>query len=358
MIPPLAFALLLMLTVGWVLLPLIPAIRELLRPTDATPLTQVGQDAGDLAIFAQGFRRYLERELPSDEAASTVQALSAQLRDGTPLLQLNGEAEMLRRVATPDGTIGRLVLTTHPIALTGGETFLYEVYARERFIGGPDAAYRALLTERDAELGARSRVLRWLHVEGDAVIGDGVSLEGRASSGGTMWLGTGVSFRRLRGGRVVVGREEPNEIRPLTPVIANTLKLPRSARQLRGFVRVAGDLTIPAGATFAGNLVVYGNVTIGEGARVGGSIKSHGDCTVGGRAIIDGSVVSRGDLQLCEDSRVGMPAIAEGRATILAGAAIGRADCPSSLTAESVVLHTGAQIHGAVSARTGGLTAR
>ena len=352
------FIVLLIATLVWITLPLIPAIRELLRPTDASPLTQVGHDAGDLAIFAQGFRRYLERVLPPDTEGSGGDGVTGQLQDGTPLLQLNGPAEFLRRVATPDGTIGRLVVTNQPIAFPGRETFLYEVYARERFVGGPDAVYRALLTERDAELGARSRVLRWLHVEGDVVLGESIDLEGRASAAGTMWLGPDVRFKRIRASRVVVGREDLAPPAAMAPAVASSMRLPRAARQLRGFIRVGGDLTIPPGATFVGTLVVYGDVTIGAGARVAGSIKAHGNCTLGARAAVDGSVVARGDVQLGEGASVGAPVIAERTATISSGATIGRPDSPSSLTAEYVTLHSGAQIFGAVSAGTAGNTAR
>ncbi|MBV6520068.1 MAG: hypothetical protein MNPFHGCM_00173 [Gemmatimonadaceae bacterium] len=341
-------------TIGWIALPLLPAVRELLRPTDAGPLTQVGQDSGDLAIFAEGFRRYLSSEmsLPADSGQATY----GQLRDGTPHLELAGDAMALRQATAADGTVGCVVTSARAIELPGGETFLYEVCVRDRFTGGADAAYRALLTERDAQLGPRSRVLRWLHVEGDVVVGEGSDLMGRASSSGTMRLGEGVRFTRLRAARILAGSGEPDEPQVPPPVIQNTVKLPRTARQLRAFVRVDGDLVIAAGATFPGTLVVRGHVRIGDGARIGGSIKAHGDCVLGASAVVNGSVVARGDVHLGASSRVGAPVIAEGRATVGEGAAIGNAMGPASLVADAAVLHRGAQIFGCVSARLGGET--
>jgi len=50
------FLLLLAATAGWILLPLLPAIRELVAPTDAEPLNAVGHDAGDLTVFADAWR--------------------------------------------------------------------------------------------------------------------------------------------------------------------------------------------------------------------------------------------------------------------------------------------------------------
>jgi hypothetical protein len=356
MVPEAAFALLLLGTACWILLPLIPAVRELWRPTDAMALTQVGHDAGDLSVFAEGFRSYLAREtLP--EGAGNGGTLG-QLRDGTPLVELNGQPDLLQRVATPDGTIGRMVLTTGPIIFPGRETFLYEVYARHRFMGGPDAAYRALLAEQDAELGVRSHVVRWVHAEGDLVLGEGTELEGRASSSGTMWLGADVRFTRLRAVRVVAGRDERPAPAVPPPAVTSSMRLPRSARRLRGFTRVEGDLTVPPDATLVGTFVVFGHVTLGHGARVAGSIKAHGNCEVGVRAVVDGALVACGSIRLGERARVCAPVIAEGDAIIGVDAVIGRPDSPSSLTAEHITLGLGAQVFGAVGARVGGIVVR
>lgn len=348
----LMFLLLLLAAMAWLLLPLIPALRELLHPADAEALTQVGHDAGDLAIFATGFRRYLERELASGDDPATP----GQLRDGTPLLQLTGQTDVLRRAATPEGAVASLVLVNEPVVLPGNETFLYEVYARDRFVGGSDAVYRALLVERDAELGPRSRVLRWLHVEGDAVVGDAAVLEGRASVAGTMWLGANVQFGRVVAARIVSGPDDPRIPTAMEPVLASTMKLPRTAKPQRGFVRIDGDLEIPAGTSLVGHVVVYGNVSVGEGARVAGSIKSHGDCRIGRSAVVQGAIVARRSVHLGEGARSAGPVIAERDITLASGASVGRPDAPSSLTGERVTVHPGSQVFGAISARREGTT--
>ncbi|MFN8570480.1 MAG: hypothetical protein U0132_00410 [Gemmatimonadaceae bacterium] len=349
------FAFILAATIGWILLPLIPAIRELVRPVDADPLTQVGHDAGDLAIFAQGFRRYLEREMPPEQPVTSDPMALSQLRDGTPLLQLNGDGDMLRRVATPDGTIGRLVVAHDRLVLPGRETFLYELLVRERFVGGPEAVYRALLAEGQAELGPRSRVLRWLHVEGDVALREGVVLEGRGSANGTMWLADDVRFRRIRATRLVVGTADPAPPPIPDPVAHSTLRLPRSSRQLRGFVRVDEPLVIPPGATYVGTLVVYGDVEVGKEARIAGSLKVHGNCVVEARAIVDGSIVAKGDIRLVEGARVGGPVIAEGDVAAGPFTCVGRPDAPTSIAAERITLSNGAQVFGALSARVMGV---
>jgi predicted acyltransferase (DUF342 family) len=303
-----------------------------------------------LDIFASGFRQYLERELPSADSSGSAGPVE-QLRDGTPLLRLDGDVAPLKRAQSQAGTISHVVVVNQAIELPGREVFLHEVLARQRFVGGPEAVYRALLTEGDAELGPRSRVLRWLHAEGDVVLRESVVLEGRGSSVGTMWLRHDVRFTRIRAKRVVVGQGQPSATTTLQPVVSSTMRLPRTARQLRGFIRVEGDLVVPAGACLAGTVVVYGDVELGEGARVAGSIKTHRSCTLKMRSTVDGSIVARGSIELGPDTRVGGPVVAERDVVLGARTVIGMDDSPTSVAAERITLHDGAQIFGAVSAR-------
>jgi hypothetical protein len=59
----LPFLALLGLTLLWLLLPLLPALRELARPTDVAPLKVVDRSSGYVAYFARNFRQYLDRQM-------------------------------------------------------------------------------------------------------------------------------------------------------------------------------------------------------------------------------------------------------------------------------------------------------
>ena len=352
----LAFALLLLVTVAWFMLPLIPALRELLRPSDAEPLTMVGQDAGDLAIFAEGFRGYLRRQLPDAFSLGVTSNLGAALPDGTPVVQLNGRPDVLKEVAGRDGFIDRLVVTSSPVQLPGRETFLLEVYARDDFAGGPEAVYRALLGERDVQLGLASRVLRWVHAEGNLSVGDGSTLNGRASTLGVMRLGTGVRFGRIRAAHVVVGNGTPGGPPTLSPLINSTMKMPRTAHRVRGFIRVDGNLEVPAGESWLGTVVVGGTLTVRPGGRISGNVKVHGSCSLDQDAVIEGSLVSQGDVALAKGAYVRGPVVAEGAVRLDRDSMVGSSDYPASVTGRSVVCAEGAQVFGAISPRLEGLT--
>jgi predicted acyltransferase (DUF342 family) len=357
MTPALVMVLLLTGAALWLLLPLVPALRELVWPTDADALTHVGHDAGDLAVFAEGFRRYLTQQLPTAEVESGSGTGTGALRDGTLFVRLDGVPQQLRELADARGAVRHVVVAEHATILPGGETFLNELHAQGAFRGGPDAVYRAVLAEQDAELGAGSRVLRWAHSERDLTVGDGSTLEGRASAAGAIRLGRGVAFARIRAARIVVGTAAvPEPVAP-PPVFESTMKLTRDAQRYRGFVRVNGDLNVPEDGVLLGSLVVAGTLRLGARARIGGSVKVHGDCYAGAGSGIDGALVARGRVVLGESARANGPVIAEGALEMGENSTVGRADLPGSIVGATVLLKHGAQVFGAISAREGGITA-
>lgn len=356
-----AFAIVLGVTALWVLLPLIPALRELMRPTDAEPLQAVGHDAGELPVFARGFRDYLARQLPAATIAGPALPASAlpvtrsngvaALSDGTSFVELDGASERLREVTRADGAVPHVIVTTAPMTFPGGETFLLEVLARDTLTGGPGAVYRALLAERNASLGERTTVLRWVHAEGDLRVGADSTLYGRASAGGTMRLEAGVTFQRVRAERVVTGVAELSTPVAPAPLLTGTAKFPEHTRRERTFTRVDGDFTLASGTSVLGSLLVTGTLRIEDGARIAGSVKSHGDCVVGDDVTVDGAVIARGSVSVGSRCALGGPVISENDAFLGEGSAIGRPDLPASLVAQNITLASGSQVFGAVSAR-------
>jgi hypothetical protein len=355
----LVFAALLTGTVLWFLLPLLPALRELLRPTDAEPLTMVGQDAGELTVFAEGFRAYLRRELPDLlSSGASAGGSAAQLPDGTPVAHVTGRLDALPELTSAERVVSRLVVANGPVSLPGGETFLLELYARDEFIGGPGTVYRAILGERDVRLGAGSTILRWVHAEGNLSAADNSLLAGRATAGGTMRLGVGARFSRLRAQQIVTGDAEVASPVIPPPLVTGTMKLPRTARQVRGFIRVDGDLTIPDDASVVGTLVVDGSLRAGARSRIAGSVKVHGECDIGDGALIEGSLVARQSAKLGSGAVVLGPVVAERAVSLGAGCVVGAPTRPASVAAEDVTCQGGVQVYGAISARSRGMVAR
>lgn len=356
MTPGLAFALLLAGTLAWFLLPLIPALRELLRPTDIMPLQVVGRDAADVALFARGFHAYLGRQLsrlPTDTPEEQV----GRLPDGTPFVRGRRLPEPLVEEARREEGLDRVVVLLAAGAFGGGETFLREVYATAALAGGPGSIYRALLGDQSVTLGPSSTVLRWAHARGELLVGDGCLLAGRASSDQAIRLGAGVAFDRLAAPRIVVagGSEVPDL--PPSPAAAPLEIPPDRARLVGDHLRVEGDLTIPAGASLQGYLVVTGSLVIGAGATVTGNVKAHGDIAVGEGAQVRGALVARGSIRTALRARVTGPVVAEAEVVFGPGAMIGEPTQPTSVAAPRVELDRGVMVHGLITATDGGQTA-
>ena len=210
-----AFALLLAFRL-WLVLPLVPALREFFRPTDVEPLTMVGRDNADIARFARNFREYLQGQLNAFASGPDARGEeTGKLPDNTPFMRLARMPNEISRTSMPPGAAGRLLILDQSTVLDGGEQFRLEIWSREDFIGGPSATYRAILGEQNVELAESSTIVRWVHSVGPLVVGPRSTLYGRApSSEKEVHLASKVGFDRIGAPRMIVGTGSP---RPMPP---------------------------------------------------------------------------------------------------------------------------------------------
>ncbi len=338
------------ITLGWMLLPLIPAILELLRPSDVAPLRVVPRDAGDVSFLAKGFRLYLGRQmnlLPTTTPADFL----GRLPDGTHFARVKAGPDVLRP-GEPGSTQDRVVRVDTPIALAGNQTFLQEVHATEDFTGGPQTVYRALLGERRVTLGDRSRVLRWVHAGGALSVGSGSALQGRISSDESVTVGPGVEFDRIGAPAI----RTTGSAAPARASATGAWQMPEGARRIGDHHRIDGDLEIGPGVKVTGCLVVTGRLTVRQGAEIDGSVKVHGDVTLERAVAIRGSLVGRRDVVVGPAAEVLGPVIGEGQVVLGDGCSVGQADAQTTVAAGSLKLGRGVTVFGQLIARDGGRT--
>jgi hypothetical protein len=353
MMPLLGVLGLVLVTMAWVALPLIPAIRELLRPTDIEPLSMVNRDNADIGRFARHFREWVTAAMPTA---------------GAKLLRVAASADLEPLRSLPPSSRDQVVVLDGPAELEGGENFNQELWTKAEFAGGPGATYRAILGERSVSLGTRSLVLRWLHSVGTLTIGDRSHLYGRTSSERAMHLGRLVGFDRLGAPVIAVGSGTPAPM-PAMPDGLTKLELGdpadsrlashdflRRARRLGNHVRIDADTEVPGAFLIEGDLVVSGNLRLGPGTRVKGSVKCHGTLDVAQGVVIEGSLVSRGNLTVNSDAWVRGPIISESELHLASGVTVGSVSAPTTVSARTVVLAPGAAVCGHVVTEEGGQT--
>lgn len=345
----LPFLALLGVTLLWFLLPLIPALRELFRPTDIAPLKVVDRSAGHVAYFARNFRQYLDKALPPEAGVGDY---SGKLLDGTEFVRVNLRTGALQEAE--QRVQNRIVILDTPLTLEDGGTYLMELYARAPLVGGAKSVFRALYAEGTLVLGEGTHVLRWAHAVGRLNVGAHSVLRGRVSSDTAVSLGGDVVFERIGAPVISVGAEQDPP--PPPPSAPQSFRLPEGARQIGDHVRIEGDLKIPEGMLVAHSLVVAGRVRIGMGAIVQGSIKAHREIELADEAQVAGSVVSRTRLMVGQAAWIGGAAIAEQRIRLGRGSVVGRPGRPATVAAPEIELSGGATVYGQISAMRGART--
>ena len=350
----LAVVALLLITVIWATIPLLPALSELYRPTDVDPLTMVGRDNADISRFARHFREYVLHNLSRLPAEASTGDYFGKLPDGTLFVRVASRPEALGKGGLPDGSFDRLVVLEHPVELGGGEQFRLELIARDTFSGGRNGVYRAILGEKTVQLGAGSSVLRWAHGVGELTAGPDCALYGRTSSDTAIRLEAGTGFERLGAPVIVAGTGPVPEPPPTSAEGMPAFQAPGEAERLGDHLRIEGHLTIPPRTVFEGNLVVAGRLTIGTGALIRGRIKAHGEVDVEPGAAVSGALVSRSRIALGARSWVAGPVIGEEEVELGPGAVAGVAEVPTTVSGRTVLLAAGAAVHGHVVTREGG----
>lgn len=344
------FLVLVGVTLLWFLLPLLPALSEMLRPSDVAPLKVVDRSAGFIGYFARNFRQYLDKVLPAEAGAGDY---AAKLLDGTDFVRVTRRPEQL---AGGGDAEKRLVVLDAPLTLPGNQTFLMELYAKGALVSGPETNYRAVYAEQELTLGESNRVFRWTHAGGLLTVGAHSVLRGRVSSDSRVMLGPDVVFERM--GAPVIAHGSPHEP-PSRPNGANGLKTwqpPVEARKIGDHIRVQGDLDIPKGTRVSGSLVVAGRLRIGAGALVEGSVKAHRDIELAEGAQVNGAAVTRTRLTVGSGGWVGGPALAEQGVRLGPNAVVGGPQLPATVSASEVELADGATVYGQISGMRGART--
>lgn len=305
--------LLIALFLALLVLPLMPGIRELVRPRDDRPL-EIDMDATvDPRQLGRSFRQRLTplRERMAGETA--YRGPADPERPSGEAYELHGE------LLLPPGAQASSLTIVLGRADIGARARLGDLYVRSGGRLGADVRVRALAADGDLLLGSGCVVEQWLDVEGAADVGAGCRLGHQASVTGRLRMGAGCSFRRLWGFPVTTGADGPTADRVDGPPPDGD-----GARLDDAVMWVGRQLTMPSDFNLDRDLVVHGAVRVGAGNRVRGSIKAYGRLHLGPGVEVDGNLICRRSIQIDGRANIRGNIFAEGDIVIGPGTTVGQ----------------------------------
>jgi len=341
-ITALVFAISLMLT-----LPLLPALLELKRKSDALPLSVIQQNAGEIRHFANSFRTYVQKLQPLLQQCTAAGATdTGKLGDDEEYVVLGRADEPLMLALQQRDALRPVVIAAGvDLAIPDGGTFSKEIFAAAQFIGGEKNRYRAILGEKNIWLGEASQVTRWVHAAGEFTAGPGSSLHGRVSSDLLIRLQNNCRFVRLNAPRIEAGlATDPAD------TIPSDATCPASQQRLLH----DGDFVVKPGQAINCNIVVRGKLRICAGARVHGSVKSEQTMILEEGVSVEGSLISASRMQVGPRCSIHGPVIAERELSIATGTHCGSSKRPTTVSAPRIKVEEGVTVFGTLWAREGG----
>jgi hypothetical protein len=331
------------------MLPLVPALVELKRKSDALPLNVIQQHAGEIRHFANSFRIYIQALQPAlQQCVASGATASGTLPDGVQYLALDRcENSQTLPIQQPGTICPVTIAAASDIAVPPDTTFVRDIYAGGRFRGGDNNSYRAILGEKDVVLGRNSRVTRWVHAVGEFAADLGCGLSGRVSSDSSIRLQTACSFLRLNAPRIETGpaRSEEDSLAPNPE--DHEVEGPETVQRFL----YDGNFEVQAGELITGNIVARGKLRIGTGARIQGSVKSVGDMIIETGVSVQGSVISGKQMHIGPDCILHGPIVAERLLLIASRTRCGSLSHPTTVSAPRMKVEEGVAVFGTLWAR-------
>lgn len=349
----------LLLTLGLAALPFVPAITEWRRKRDVEPLRVLRDSQVDVRHFAIGFRKYVESTFgPMPECWDELEKSGeGTLEDGQPFVLLSKNKIPGQRVGlAPNASFHRLILSHGDLQLPRRSTFMTEIYVDGSVSVGEETVIRAILVEKDIDLGPESTLLRWLHGGRSLNARSGCVLFGRVSADDHIRIASNCRFERLNAPRIDFYHEVGKATTSVTGTQGRRGKqslLRRSDVSNRieitaGRWLVFGDLEIPEGKIVEDDLVVTGRLEVAEGVRVSASLKSRKEMRFERGVEVAGNVVSERDITIGEDCRIRGLVLSERTITIHHGTWVGTKKHPTTVSGDNVFIEPGVRMHGTV----------
>lgn len=343
-------------TLLMLLLPAWPAFSEWRTGIDKHPLTISDTYADDHHVVAGAFGDEVSTHLKT--AVQSFLASGGQPGLGRSALQEHYEVIGPHDPVAPDFENGVLPLVLVKNTLTqwpAGQSLDRQTYISGAFESGSRAHIDRLFVDGDAYLGDESVTSSWLHSRRDLRALAGCELNGSVAAGRLLQIWPACQFERLASCEIRFGDEWhwpegpiPSQHIPMD--LPPLFRLNGRAARHGNVHQVDGNLTIPSGHVWSGNLVVRGKLRLGRSARVEGSVKAEGDVVFESGSSVIGHAFSSSSIEIREGARIQGTVATEGTLRVRWGAEIGAEDAPATATGRHILMEQGSRVFGVVMA--------
>jgi cytoskeletal protein CcmA (bactofilin family) len=332
---------------------LLPALKELIAPTDVSPLHVPHDQSNQAERFALSFRERLQTLFG--------EPLGLSIEQHRPDL---GET-LVGGVRRWLGSSPLTPPNTAPLACAGdlrlpdGMRTDYEVYASGNLSLGAHGRAHALLADGTVRMGAHSRVARWVHGR-NVLLSRDSKVMARVSADQRMELARGATFVRGHAAVITLPSSEDTPL-PQTPaqhperefedLIREGFFSQAQFESAQGRWLVRGDLKFPPATHVRGNLIVRGALHMAEGCTVEGSLKVHGALLMDAHCVIKGACVGMRNIKIGAQCQIAGPLVAESKLRVGLHSTVGTLDRPTSATASVAAIYAGAVVHGTLYAK-------
>ncbi|MBI5615419.1 MAG: hypothetical protein HY943_03915 [Gammaproteobacteria bacterium] len=344
-------------------LPLLPALGEWWRKTDAAPLRVVREQDTNIRHFAHSFHDHVWNLFAAEgiDTEAPPAPYSGRFRPGETFLFLGHESRPAwpPEVATTRA-VRDVVIGLGDLLLEGNLVFTQEIYCGGQIYAGGHSTFRAIYAGTDLILGPNCVVARWLHSQGHVHVGPDSRIYGRVSSGTSITLGLGTRFERLNAPEIRFTSDDAVTARPAAGGDAPQQWWPderfRALDPLTYTTRIR-QVAVPAAMALIVSLVAPGELVIGEGSQVTGSLKANGRLRLGANCVVHGAIVSAGPIEIGSGCVIKGPVISEESIIVASACILGTPELPTSVTAPVVHVAAGSKVCGTLWAAREGLVA-
>jgi cytoskeletal protein CcmA (bactofilin family) len=284
---------------AWLMLPLLPALRELYKPTDDGALDVFQGNAADARDGLHGLLPEVF-STPATEWSAALNEKNAQLWDEAQLTEAAHHA--YQNIVAP-----------RSLRVSGCPAGVATIHANE------------LLLTSTLATSARMSAARWVLLE------------------------PGVKFQVLQAPRIQTGLAPANVVEP-TPLPANQGSVAGATHYAgQGWWRASGDAEVAPAVLIHGDVIAEGRLVLGKGSRIEGSLKTKGTVVLEEGSVVTGSVVANNVVAAAGVSVHGS-ILATTTVSLATRTVVGSPTALASVVCSDLTLQPGVIVHGGICA--------